>query len=378
MVFIVEEGLLTKFETGTISAVFYSVYAVLQMMVGPLTDRWRPDKLITIGLLGAGISNLIIYFNQNYAVMLLAWVLNAILQCAVWPSVFKIASTVIRPSMRGSALFFINTSGSIGGIFSFVIAAAVSYRWQLNFLVSAIGLFFFAILWEICVAVIIPSLKDTEIDGEEKNPSALADAPSFKKVLLSYGILILFFVAILRSAFDLGLRVLAPSIINESYDAVSPELSTILSIIVIVCGILGSFFGSIIYPRLIKNEAFAILLFFVLSFPFACLMLLVGKVSYIWIVIFLAIMVFLLSTASMFTSSYIAGRFGKWNMGATVAGFVNGGAALGIVLANMLFTALADAFGWLFTIRVWIFMILGSIALSIVFLTFWTRFLKKR
>ena len=65
-------------------------------------------------------------------------------------------------------------------------------------------------------------------------------------------------------------------------------------------------------------------------------------------------------------------------MGATVAGFVNGGAALGIVLANMLFTALADAFGWIFTIKVWIFMLMGAIVLSIIFLSVWTRFLKRR
>ena len=32
MVFIVEEGILTKFETGTINAVFYAVYAVGQML----------------------------------------------------------------------------------------------------------------------------------------------------------------------------------------------------------------------------------------------------------------------------------------------------------------------------------------------------------
>ena len=131
MVFIVDEGLLTKFETGTISAVFYVIYAILQMMSGPLTDNWRPDKLITIGLVGAGVSNLVIYFNQNYIVMLISWAFNAIVQCAVWPSVFKLASTGVCDSMKGKALFFINICGSLGGILSFVIAAAVSFRCQL-------------------------------------------------------------------------------------------------------------------------------------------------------------------------------------------------------------------------------------------------------
>ena len=377
MVFIVAEGLLTKFETGTINAVFYAIYAVLQMMSGPLTDKWRPDKLITIGLLGAGVSNLIVYFNQNYAVMLLAWSLNAILQCAVWPSVFKIASTSVCDSLRPTALFLINVCGSIGGIVSFLIAAMVGEMWQLNFLVSAIGLFAFALIWEACVAFVDPCVLKPSSDASKELKVSAENAPSFKTVLFSYGILLLFFIAILRSAFDLGVRVLAPSIINESYDALSPSLSTLLSIIVITAGILGSFFGMILYPRILKNEAVAILFFFVASFPFVCLMLLVGKVHYAFIVVFLTAMVFLLSTASMFTSSYIAGRFSKWNMGATVAAFVNGGAALGIVFANTAFTAIADAFGWLFTIKVWIFMLLVAIILSIIFLSIWTKFLKK-
>ena len=379
MVFIVEEGLLTKFETGTISAVFYAVYAVFQMMCGPLTDKWRPDKLITIGLVGAGVSNLIIYFNQNYVVMILSWTVNAILQCAVWPSVFKIASTVVTDSMRGKALFLINICGSVGGILSFIVAAAVSSRWQINFLISAIGLFAVALIWELCVISLKPYLVESIPQLQNEKPANISEnTPKFTKVLFSYGILLLFIIAILRSSFDLGLKVLTPSLINESYQALSAEMSTILSIVVIIAGIFGTFFASVIYPKYIRNEALAVLIFFLCAFPFLCLLLLVGKVNYIVIIIFLAIMVFLLSTASMFTSSYIAGRFGRWNMGATVAGFVNGGAALGIVLANMLFTAIADNNGWLFTIKVWIFMMLGAIILSFVFLSVWTKFLKKR
>jgi len=379
MVFIVDEGLLTKFETGTISAVFYVIYAILQMMSGPLTDRWRPDKLITIGLIGAAVSNLVIYFNQNYVVMLISWAFNAVVQCAVWPSVFKLASTSVCDSMKGKAMFFINICGSLGGILSFVIAAAVSSQWQLNFLISAVGLFVFAVIWEICIAFINPTVSVSESDSQKPDASFRAsDAPSFKTVLFGYGILLLFVIAILRSAFDLGLRVLAPSIINESYQSLSPEISTLLSIIVIIAGIFGSLFAGVIYPRFVRNEALVVLLFFLFSFPFVCLMLLVGKVSYVWIVVFLAVMVFLLSTASMFTSSYIASRFGKWNMGGTVAGFVNGGAALGIVLANMAFTAIADAEGWIFTIRVWIVMMAVAILLSCIFLFIWTKFLKKR
>ena len=381
MVFIVDEGILTKFETGTISAVFYMVYAVFQMASGPVIDRWKPDKLITIGLVGAGVSNLVVFLNQNYAVMIAAWVFNAIAQCAVWPSVFKIASTVVCRSMRGKSLFFINICGALGSIFSFIVAAIVSTRWHLNFLFSSIGLFVVALLWELCLFLLKPHFSDAEDVGFLQNSEITetkSDAPKFLKILFSYGILLLFVIAIFRSAFDLGLKALAPTIINESYEAVTPVLSTLLSIIVIVAGVFGTFVASMIYPKFVKNEALAVFLLFCLAFPFVILLLLIGRAHYFYIIIFLAMTVFILNTASMFTSSYIGGRFNRWNKGGTVVAFVNGGAALGIVVANMVFTSIADSNGWLFTIKVWIALMAIGIVLCAVFLYIWTKFLKKR
>ena len=65
MVFIVKEGLLTKSETGVISAMFYMVYAPMQIVGGMLADKWHPEKFLILGYIGAGIANLIIFFNQS-------------------------------------------------------------------------------------------------------------------------------------------------------------------------------------------------------------------------------------------------------------------------------------------------------------------------
>ena len=70
MVFIVEEGILTKFQTGTINAVFYAVYAVAQMAIAPIVDKFKPERFITVGLAGAAIANFAIYLNQNYVLIL--------------------------------------------------------------------------------------------------------------------------------------------------------------------------------------------------------------------------------------------------------------------------------------------------------------------
>lgn len=77
---IVEAGVLSKSQTGLITSVFYLVYAPMQIVGGRAADKFSPEKLIKIGLLGSALSNLIIFFNQNYYVMLAAWTFNAIIQ----------------------------------------------------------------------------------------------------------------------------------------------------------------------------------------------------------------------------------------------------------------------------------------------------------
>ena len=68
MASIVEEGFMTKSQTGLINAVFWFVYAPFQIVGGFAADKYSPYKLILIGLIGGLISNIIIYF-KNFATL---------------------------------------------------------------------------------------------------------------------------------------------------------------------------------------------------------------------------------------------------------------------------------------------------------------------
>ena len=108
MASIVHEGVLTKSQTGLITASFYFVYAPLQILGGIFADKYNPEKMIKIGLIGSGVANLIIFCNQNYYVMLLAWMFNAVVQFAIWPSVFKIMASQLPRSERKKNAFYMS------------------------------------------------------------------------------------------------------------------------------------------------------------------------------------------------------------------------------------------------------------------------------
>lgn len=374
MVFIVNEGLLSAFETGTVTAAFYLVYAVLQIVGGVLTDKWNPERFITVGLVGAGICNLAIYINQSYAVMLTAWVLNACLQFAVWPAAFKIVSTLLCRDMQDSALFQVTFGNPIGVVLSYVLAALVGSAWRLNFLVSALGLFLIALLWELTCKSVKPFITELTVDAPKERAEG---SRGFIKTALKAGIILLLILSFTRTMFDLGMKAVAPTMINASYEEVSPVFATLLNIIILVSGAIGPCISHLIYPRLMRNEAVIITMFFLLSLPLTAAMLLIGKVSPIIIVILLALVVMLMSAASLFTTSYIASRFNIYGKGATVAGILNSAASFGVASANTLFTGLAEG-GWIYTIIAWIVVMVISLIISAINIPIWTKFLKNR
>ena len=377
---IVEAGVFTKTQTGVISAAFYAFYGVLQVVGGIVTDRRKPEHLITVGFVGAAIANYVIYFNQNYTVILVAWSLNAISQFAVWPAIFKLLSTMLPQAMRTNAMFattFVNPAGVVA---SFVVAAIVSTNWQMNFLISAVGLTFFAILWEVVIYRIKPRIHEVELE-QDLGVASHVDRPSngeFLKIALASGLVFAIAIALCRSSVDTSIRNLTSTMLNESYDSLNPVLSNLLSVIVLLCSTAGSSLARILYPKVIKNEAVALAIFLGGALPLSCALLLLGKVSYGVMIVILAAMALLLGATTLFTMTYIAARFGKWGKGATVAGTMNATASVGVVMANTLSPILADSFDWRVVILFWIGMLVMTVLLALVMVPLWTRFWKKQ
>jgi len=385
MTFIKAEGIMTDSQTGTIVAVFYLVYGILQLVGGILTDKWHPERFITFGFLGAGLCNLAVYINQiyglvenNFAFILVVWVLNACSQFAVWPAVFKMISGMLKKEHRSLALFLISFANSVGTVINYAVAALIPH-WTLNFLISAVGLIVFAFLWEIVVHGIRPYIKEEEIEVPQ-TPVHTHYHEHQKDVhivalLATSGMLLFLVVLLTRSIFDNGLKTLVAKMINDNYTDVTPKIATALSIIILIMGALGPTLAHQIYPRFIKNEITGTILLFLVGTPFGVLLLLTGKIHYLWIVAFLSLFIWMMNAAALFTN-YIAARFNKWGKSATLAGAMNMMSALGIVVSNLVFTRVQEATSWTVVIWIWIILLILSNILLLVIAPMWKRFLR--
>ncbi len=376
MASIVAEGIMTKSQTGLITAMFYLVYAPLQVVGGKLADRWRPDMLILIGLVGSGIANFIIYLNQSYMLMLVVWTLNAVVQSALWPSIFKIISSELAHEHRIRGVYYITFSSTFGLCFAF-ISAALMDKWQNNFLLSAILLVIMAvimaILYPIAARKMVPDdgIPAKAIHDDFEHPEHLdtRSMTMFKKC----GLFILLPVFITRGLLGLGIKNMAPTLLMESYDSVSPVLGNFLNIFIILSGLVGMFFIKKLYPKRIHDEIKGLGLIFVILIPIVALTLLIGKISLSPMLIILCLTIMLTEGSSLFTQYYTV-KFAKYGKNGEVAGYINMAAALGIVIQSYGIAKIADMWGWVAALAVLLILVLISVVLIIVLIPKWKKF----
>ncbi len=375
MATIVEEGFMTKSQTGLINAAFWLVYAVFQVIGGFAVDKYSPYKLIAIGMLGAVISNVIIYFNQTYLVMMSAWIFNAAAQFGLWPGVFKVLSTQLKPNFRKTAVFWMLFSTSVGLGMSMLVASFVK-DWKNNFLISAISLFLMSVLYVILNRFSEKRMVEAEGEIIEDGKTTIDKAPMMP-LLFRSGLLVLLVVCLLRTAIDNGIKMLTPVMLMESYEALPASIATRISSILIIFSAVGTLAAGFVQKRVTANETKAQIIFYVLSILPLTAVCFVGNVFYVWILIALCLSVLALQGASPFTQSFITLHFEKYGRIGTVSGIINAVASIGNIMASYIFAKMAEITSWKGVALSWLVSIVLCIILCAAISRLWTRFTRE-
>lgn len=375
MVLLVKDGILTKSQTGTISAAFYLIYAPFQIVGGIAADKYCPHKLITIGLIGAALANAVVSVTDNYYVMLIAWSINAAAQFGIWPSVFKLVSSAVSPEHRVSSMFYIVFSSPIGTVLSYIVAAFAT-DWRSNFRISTIILIICIVGWLLSGRYFSKNMVENKI-VEVKEASEKGNNSGFIKLLFTSGFVLLIVVVALKTIFDIGLQSVTPTMIFESYDNVSTSLASILNIIPITIGSAGRFIVKAFYRRKKYNEATVSAVMFAIMMPFIIGMLFIGKISVLTVIVLVSVIYMVASMLSTVSATYVAARFSSTGKIATISGLINAMCSFGVVLSNYIIPRLADNFGWQTVIISWIAFAGSALLISIAAIIPWKKFISK-
>ena len=352
MAAIVSEGFMTKSQTGIITAAFWLIYAPGQVIGGVFADRKPPQFLILIAIFGAAIINLgIFFFYKSYAFMLISWSLNAALQFAAWPSVFKIVSTQLKKETRTNCIFIISLSTTVGLMFGYIISGLVS-RWQQNFLVCSVALFVVGTVFYTVYSIMLGRMEPEKIEMKQQG-DIHTKHESFGSLFKRSGLLLICFGAFLGNTMINGPKGLAPTMLVESYESMTVSSANILNAFIIATGVLSIAVGKFIYPKRLKNETLITAIMLVMAAPFFAITVGTGRLPLLAVVAGLIFGLLFANVGYTFITSYIPARFNVYGMGGMVAGLINGMAALANVCSSYVFAAIADGSGWLATTIVW-------------------------
>ena len=360
MAAIVAEGALTKSQTGLLTSMFYLVYAPLQIPGGMLADRYNPERLIEVGLLGTVLVNTVMFFEHNYYVMLVAWMFNAVIQAPVWSSVFKIISSQLATEDRPIMVFLISIANSFGLVMGYVMAAFIP-SWEYNFAVSAAALAVLAVCMHLLCIRYGSYTSSLDMPKQTKNEAVPKSKAPAWRLFAASGFLLLLPAIILRSMVELSTKTFSSTMLMESYAQVSPKIGNLLNVLVLVSGILGTLLIKLVlYPRFIKNELSGMCIMLIAALPFTIVLKLLGVIPVPYVVVALCCIT-AATTSTHLLLSYYNMSFEPYGRNATAAGLGNAAASIGVVFESYGFARVAESFGWSAVTSLWIIMLVVAV-----------------
>lgn len=373
------EGFLTKSNAGSINFGFYLVYGIAQVFGGVLADRVSPFKLLFAGIIGAMLSNILMSTSGSYPIMFIAWTFNGLTQFGVFPAIIKILASHLIPEHKAKGRAYIGYAYSIGSILSYFLAIVIQIKWSWRALFISSVLFLIADVFFYIYG--LRRLKRFPVPAEEppvtdKKSENNAISVSIWKLLIPSGLVFMTVAGFSRCMLDMGVKSWTPTMMIESYP-VPVSLANSLSIILLVVNMSGIFLATFLYPKKVNNPALIMGILFFISIPLLMLLLPLGKTPLFIVTLVLIISTTLMTTVSQITNFAIPLAFAKYGKSGTVAGFLNLFSSFGIMLASWLYGYVADNFGWIANIWVWIS--IGAIACISCFIAtpMWKKFTKE-
>ena len=121
---------------GILKAVYPAVWGVLQVVTGPLSDRWGRKGLIVIGMWVQAAGIFVTVLGRSFGWWLLGSVLLGLGTAMVYPSLIAAVSDASHPSWRARSLsvyrFWRDLGYAVGALSAGVIADVFGLSWAIG------------------------------------------------------------------------------------------------------------------------------------------------------------------------------------------------------------------------------------------------------
>lgn len=382
----IDEGFLTKTVGGTITTAYMLVYGAGQLINGIIASKVKPRYMIGIGLCGAGLCNLAMGLATSVSLLPVVWACNGLFHSMLWAPILRVFTDLFPADRRNRAGTNISASCSIGAVLAFLIPAIILRvaNWRVVFYVSGGILLLAFLIWVVGNRFLSGYTRMMEeacrLERQELREQAERDAPadhrsaatshrtgrySLPALFIASGLWVILFSLICNGALRDAAETWAPTLLSEQFN-LSGSTAALISVIIPVVSVTGTYMSNRLYERLIHNELYTACVMFAVATVCVGGMFLCRELNAVLCALLMAVSVSAMWGANHMFLTVVPYHFAPLGLSAAVTGFLNSVIYFSTALCSGLYGFLAERMGWNVLILIWLGVGIAGMAFSIL------------
>ena len=372
---------------GIVGSAMTVAYGSGQIVNGILSDKFKPQNMLTIGLILATVCNFAMYFCTTIPLMAIVWFINGFAHSMLWPPIVRLMAMYMNDIEYERAAVRIYAASSIATIVLYVFAPILlkAMDWRGVILCIAFVGIIITALWILFNPRAFKKNPDAKQDKpiNKGQPSPIEDNNGAKlPTIVIIPIVLILFAIVLHGALRDGVSDWMPTFMADAFGLDSGN-AIITGIVPAIFGMISVYVFDILHRKLFRNEITCAGVIFIAAVISSVALLIHNEFAYSgWIVavvsaLLIGILVACMHGINLMLISIVPKRFVKSEKVSTISGILNAATYIGAAIALPLFPALKANFNWSVTITVWaIISVIGAVVCFIA-TPMWRKFKKE-
>lgn len=345
----------------------FITYGTGMVIFGVMGDRIKPRTLITIGLTGTTVINLLMGMLPNIYVMIGIWCFNGFFQAMLWPPVTRTLTENLGEAAARDAIAKVIQASQVATL-SIYILSPLAIRlagWRSVFLVAG-GIGALAVvLWYSGTAGITQS-------GMTKAEETAVERAPVGRLISAAGLVPMMIAIVLMGMLRDGLQTWMPTYVCEVF-GLSSETSIFISGLLPVLSMAAIVASTTLFHRN-NDEAVSGSILYGVSFVAAAMMALVFPGPAALGVLLFALLAGSMHGVNQMIICFTPTRFEHHGRVSTFSGLLNCFVYVGAATSTYGFAGFAEAFGWRSTMFLWMGIALLGTVFCLMCIPRWRQF----
>ncbi len=364
---------------GIVTSGLFISYGAGQLISGRLGDRFKPYKLVLIGISCVSVINILMSAVSNIWVMLALWIINGLFHSMLWPPLVRFMSDMLTSKDYANAVVIVCIGSQCGNILVYLgIPLCLTISWRFGFVACAAVGFIAALIWGLYMTHAVRTsgyVFRPTVGVEAKKISTGDEALPLGPIIVATGMMPMFAAIVLQGTLRDGVQTWMPKFISDNF---SVDLkSSILYSVALPIFAVGCYWLASMIQEKVKDELKTAYCIFGVGAIAAIIMNLVAGISIVSTIIVMAFMAGSMHGVNLMLISRVPHRYARYGKVSTVSGIVNSFTYVGSAASTYGFPLIKDSFGWNVLMIVWACIALGGTLFCALSHRKWKKFISE-